>query len=145
MIILTGNLNAQSKLSALEKNRSFTGAIATKASYNAIFQLDTNDPKIIKKTIRNINNVLKDPRFTGKLHIELIAFSGGTDAYLKTNEHENEMKALVEKGVILAQCDNTLKELNIKRDQLYDFIGIVRTGAGELIIRQAQGWAVIKP
>jgi intracellular sulfur oxidation DsrE/DsrF family protein len=28
---------------------------------------------------------------------------------------------------------------------LYDFIAIVPSGNGELIIRQADGWSVIKP
>ncbi|ULT27487.1 hypothetical protein KUH03_12560 [Sphingobacterium sp. E70] len=51
--------------------------------YKAIYQLDSNDPKTIEKAIRNINNVLKDPRLKGHLQIELVAFSGGTEAYLK--------------------------------------------------------------
>lgn len=130
---------------ALEKNRAFTGAKATLKHYNAIYQLDNNDPKIIQKAIRNINNALNDPRLIGKIQIELIAFGGGTDAYLKGSPYENNLKNLVEKGVIVAQCNNTLKERKISRDQLYDFIGIVPSGNGELIIRQAEGWSVIKP
>ncbi len=51
----------------------------------------------------------------------------------------------MEKGVIVAQCNNTLKERKIGRDQLYGFIAVVPTGNGELIIRQAEGWSVIKP
>jgi len=47
--------------------------------------------------------------------------------------------------VVVAQCNNTLKQRKITRDQLYDFIGIVPSGNGELIIRQAEGWSVIKP
>lgn len=137
--------NAQTKEHSIEKNKNFKGAVSSKKSYKAIFQLDTNDPKIISKTIRNINNVLTDPRLSGKLTIELIAFSGGTDAYLKESAFENELKALVEKGVIVAQCNNTLKERNISTAELYNFIAFVPSGIGEIIIRQGEGWAVIKP
>ena len=113
--------------------------------YQVIYQLDNGDSKIIEKAIRNINNTLNDPRLMGKVKIELVAFSAGTDAFLKGGKYEEELKALVEKGVIVSQCNNTLRERKISRDQIYDFIAVVPSGAGELVIRQVEGWAVIKP
>lgn len=144
--LLMGTLAAQTGgAEALQQNAAFTGAKATQGEYHAIYQLDSNDPKVIEKTIRNITNVLKDPRLAGKLKVELIAFSGGTDAYLKTGKYENELKALVEQGVIVAQCHNTLIERKIRRDQIFDFIAVVPSANGELILRQAEGWAIVKP
>lgn len=145
IVLLTTSVNAQTNDKALDKNRSFTGATASKKSYHAIYQLDNNDPKIIEKAIRNMNNALNDPRLAGKIEIELIAFGGGTEAYMKGSKYEEDLKSLVQKGVIVSQCNNTLKERKINRDQLYDFIAIVPSGNGELIIRQAEGWSVIKP
>ena len=144
-IVTTTTAQAQTDTAKLEKNRAYTGAKATKKYYHAIYQLDNNDPKIIDKTIRNINNALNDPRLIGKIQVELIAFGGGTDAYMLGSKYEKDLKALVEKGVIVSQCNNTLKERKINRDQLYDFIAVVPSGNGELIIRQAEGWSVIKP
>lgn len=144
-IFLVITVQAQTTEKALTENRSFTGAKATKKNYNAIYQLDSNDPKIITKAIRNINNALTDPRLAGKLHIELIAFSGGTEAMLKGSKYEEDLKALVQKGVIVAQCNNSLHERNLTRDQLYDFVAVVPSGNGELIIREAEGWTIIKP
>jgi intracellular sulfur oxidation DsrE/DsrF family protein len=143
--LIAGLADAQTTDNALMRNRAFTGAKATLKSYHAIYQLDKNDPKVIEKAIRNIYNALTDPRLSGKVQIELVAFSGGTDAYLKGGKYEEELKALVEKGVIVAQCNNTLKERKISRDQLYDFIAVVPSGNGELIIRQAEGWSIVKP
>lgn len=138
-------LNAQNMDSRLTKNKMFSGAESVKDSYHAIFQLDSNDPKKIAKAIRNMNNALDDPRLEGKLTIELIAFSGGTDAYLKGSQFEKDLQNLVKKGVIIAQCHNTLVERQIKPESLFDPIAIVPSGTGELILRQAQGWAIIKP
>jgi hypothetical protein len=60
--LLIGTITmAQSKDPLLEKNYSFSGASATKKSYHAIYQLDSNEPKVIEKALRNINNVLQDP------------------------------------------------------------------------------------
>lgn len=144
-VLLTTAVSAQVTDEALAKNKAFTGAIATRKSYHVIYQLDNNDPKIIEKGLRNINNALNDPRLSGKIQIELVAFGGGTDAYLKGSKYESDLKDLIGKGVILSQCNNTLKERKIDRSQIFDFIAIVPSGNGELIIRQAEGWSVIKP
>ncbi|NSL90834.1 DsrE family protein [Chitinophaga solisilvae] len=145
MLLLMSAGYAQVHDSLLLKNRAYTGAVAKRHHYYAIYQLDKNDPKVIQKAIRNINNALNDPRLKGKLSVELIAFSAGTDALLKGSEYENDLKNLVGRGVIVAQCSNTLQERKISKDQLYDFIALVPSGNGELIIRQAEGWAIVKP
>jgi len=130
----------------LEINKEYKGASATKKKYKAIYQLDSNDPKTIEKAIRNINNVLKDPRLKGKIEIELITFSGGTEAYLKKNsQYEQPLKDLVAKGVIVAQCLNSLEERKLNKEALFDFVGYVPSGNGELIIRANEGWIIVKP
>ncbi|ANH81913.1 hypothetical protein A8C56_13875 [Niabella ginsenosidivorans] len=143
--VLTITATAQQLTPAQQENKRFTGAVAKQKVYHAIYQMDNNDPKIIEKVLRNLNNALNDPRLKGKLKAELIAFSGGTDAYLKGSKYEEALKNLVERGVIVAQCANTLHERKIDKEQLYDFIAIVPSGNGELILRQAEGWSVIKP
>lgn len=145
VVLLSYNSNAQTTNDLLQKNREYTGAKATQKKYHAIYQLDENDPKVIGKTIRNINNALNDPRLKGKVQIELVAFADGTDAYLIGSKYEEDLQSLVEKGVIVAQCNNTLQERKISRDKIYNFIAVVPSGNGELIIRQAQGWSVIRP
>ncbi|RAJ75635.1 hypothetical protein CLV59_109249 [Chitinophaga dinghuensis] len=140
--LTTGVSQAQDKLS---QNKSFHGAVATAKSYKAIYQLDTNAPERIEKAIRNINNLLDDPRLKGKIQVELIAFSKGADAYLKTSGFEEKLIALINRGVIVAECENTLRERKIDKDQLYDFIAYVPSANGELVIRAAAGWSIVKP
>ncbi|WP_018630088.1 DsrE family protein [Niabella aurantiaca] len=144
-LILNGAISAQQLTKQEEKNRSFTGAMAKQEQYRVIYQMDNGDPKSIEKVLRNLNNALNDPRLKGKLQAELVAFSGGTDAYIKGSKYGNALKQLVAKGVIVVQCANTLKERKIERESIYDFIGLVPSGNGELILRQAEGWSVIKP
>ena len=144
-VLLSTAVTAQTNEKAFENNKAFTGAKATQKMYHAIYQLDNNDPKIIEKAFRNINNALADPRLAGKIEIELVTFAGGTETVVKGSKYEEDLKALVQKGVIVAQCNNSLRERKLTPDQLYDFIAIVPSGNGELIIRQAEGWSVIKP
>jgi len=146
LLLLTISLSSCKIKSKLPENRvNFTGAKAELAGYNAIYQLDSNDPKIINKAIRNINNTLEDPRLKGKITIELVAFSGGTDAMLKGSSYETQLKDLYNKGVILAQCHNSLVEKGLNENNIYDFVAVVPSGNGELVIRGSQGWVIIKP
>lgn len=113
--------------------------------YGAIFQLDSGGNHAIKKTLNNIENLIKDPRVKGHIHVELIANSGGFDVYVKNNGFEKKLKQLQKDGVILAQCSNTLREKHVDRKDLYSFITIVPSGVGEITLREAEGWAYIHP
>lgn len=145
VIIFIGCTAGAQAQSRLETNKNYTGASAKKSKYRVIYQMDQGSPDLIKKAIRNINNLLEDPRLKGKLQIELVAFSGGTEAYRKGSEYEDGIKKLIDKGVLVVQCLNTLKERKIEKSELFDFIGYVPTGNGELVIRAAEGWIIVKP
>lgn len=126
-------------------NADFYGAAASLKSYKALYILNQSDDKKIKAVIRNINNALEDPRLKGKLEVELVVFGDGVEVFKKSNIYDTSLLKLQDKGVILAQCLNTLKERKINKDELWSFISYVPTGNGEIIIRQYQGWATIHP
>jgi uncharacterized protein len=123
----------------------FKGAKATLNSYHALYILNSSDEKKITGTLRNIKNALEDPRLKGKLEIELIVFGEGVKVYEKTGPFEQTLKDLQAKGVILAQCENTIKERQIDKSTLFPFISFVPSANGEIIIRQYQGWAIVHP
>lgn len=130
---------------AQQLTRPFTGAKATLKSYKALYVLNDGDEKKITGTLRNIKNALEDPRLKGKLEIELIVFGEGVNVYKKTGPFEQTLKELQAKGVILAQCENTIKERHIDKSTLFPFISYVPSANGEIIIRQYQGWAIVHP
>lgn len=116
------------KSTAAQTNAVFTGAKLTLKSYNALYILNSNDNKKIKATLRNLDNALEDPRLKGKLHVELIAFGDGVSVFMKSNPYEETLKNLQAKGVILAQCNNTVRERKIDKNDLFDFISYVPSG-----------------
>src|SRR5277367_2589572 len=88
---------------------AFTGATAKSDHYDALYVINSGDEKKIKGTLRNMANALEDPRLKGKLHIELICFGDGVAVYMKSGIFEQQLKTLRDKGVILAQCSNTVR------------------------------------
>ena len=124
---------------------SFHGAVADAKSYKAVYYINDSSAHKIKGTLRNIKNALEDPRLKGKLDVELVVFGDGVEVFKKVNHYDTLLLALQKEGVLLAECLNTIKERHINKNELWDFISFVPTGNGEVIIRQAQGWAVMHP
>lgn len=123
----------------------FSGAKAILRNYKVLYVLNSGDEKKITGTLRNLKNALDDPRLKGKLDAELIAFGDGVAVYQKNGIFEKTLLELQKRGVLLAQCENTLKERSIDKTSLFDFISYVPSGNGEIIIRQYEGWAVVHP
>ena len=149
MVLLAGlhadDAFSQSREELMIKNKQYTGVETEKDHYKVVYQLDTDNPDVVKKAFRNINNLLKDPRLTDKLEVELLTFSGGTEVMRKDHAYEEQLMGLIEKGVRVVQCLNSLDERGYTKDQLFDFIGYTPSGNGELVILGSQGWTIIKP
>ena len=116
-----------------------------KTKYKAIYQLNSDDDKVIRNTLRNIKNALEDPRLQNKVTIELVAHGGGVTAYKKDHPYEALLQELQAKGVLLVECENTMRERNIAKEELFPFIRYTPSGNGELIIKQAEGWSYVHP
>jgi uncharacterized protein len=128
-----------------QNHTDFQGAEATFTNYKALYILNQSDDKKIRAVLRNISNVLADPRLKGKLQVELIAFGDGVEIYKKANRYDTLLTDLQSKGVLLAQCGNTLRERKIDKEELWPFVSYVPSGNGEIVIRHYQGWATIHP
>lgn len=125
---------------------SFHGAEATKSRYRAVYQLNTADTSVISHALANIQNALNDPRLKGKLDMELVVYGGANILYRKDKpQYEQQLQNLKKQGVILAMCENTMRIRKIKREELFPFVSYVPTANGELIIRQTDGWAIVRP
>lgn len=124
---------------------SFENLISKKVKYKVVFQLNSGDEKVIESTLKNIANSMADSKLKNQITIELVVHGNGVVLFMKDHPYEKQVLELKEKGVILAQCLNTLKNKNISKEQLFPFIYYVESGVAEIIYRQYQGWAYIHP
>lgn len=145
LLIMLLCLTSISIFAQQKTNAVFEPAKAYKKHYDALYVLNEADDKKIRGILRNINNVLSDPRLKSKLHIEVIAFSDGVEMYKKANDYQELLIALKDKGVVFAQCEKTMEERKIKKNELFDFVNYVPSGNGEIILRQYEGWAIVHP
>lgn len=111
-----------------------------------IFHIDENQKWNL--LINNVKNLLSS--YEGELSnstIEILANSEAVKGYVDGNPYTDSivMEALSQKGIKLVACNNALLGMKIQKDQIYHFVAIVPAGVRELVDRQAEGYAYIKP
>jgi uncharacterized protein len=111
----------------------------------AIFHIDNlSNWNLLLKNVSNLLNVID----TKNSKIEVLANSEAVKIYNSSNDLNKEVifiRDLNNKGVKFVACNNSLNSLNLKKEDLIDFVNIVPVGVLELIIKQQEGYAYIKP
>lgn len=113
--------------------------------YKVIFH--ANEEEKINQIYNNIMNLMDDLEENNKdLKIEIVANGQGVGPFRKDDkEYGEKVRDLLNMDVKIAICSNTLKKLDFKEDEFLKEIIFVRSGIGELVKKQAQGWIYIKP
>lgn len=114
-------------------------------TYPVIFHLDEENESKINETFNNLRNLLTD---LGEENVEaeLLANGMGVKAMLKTQEsYAIRIRHLARQGVRFAACANSMKHLGILPEDLVSEVEIVPAGVSELVKKQLEGWAYIRP
>lgn len=100
-----------------------------------------------KLTLGNVSNLLS-ARSDRDILIEVVANAEAVSAYVNTtenSEHLDKIDVLIQKGVQFVACNNALNAFKIEPASLFPKVEIVNAGVEELVIRQHEGYAYIKP
>ncbi|WP_040210548.1 DsrE family protein [Clostridium polynesiense] len=111
-------------------------------NYKVIFHVSDNSN--LSHGLINIKNLMRDLGENGEIELLL---NGDAVTLMLSNEDKlyDKVIELKEKGVTFAVCGNSMKNMDISKEELRDFAYIVPSGVGELVKKQAQGWGYIKP
>lgn len=112
-------------------------------SDGVVFHLDEDGSDKHEAFVRNVANLLD--YLEEDATIELVAHGPGIGICLADSPQAEAVRALVERGVLVAACENTLRARSIGLDQLAVGVTTVPAGIGELVRRQRQGWAYVRP
>ncbi len=113
--------------------------------YQVVFHLDEPAKGRAEQVLGNIENLLNDLG-DENVEVELLANGGGVQALTRNpGTYAEQIQQLAERGVRFVACNNSLNHLNIKAEDLLEGVEIVPAGVTELVKRQAEGWAYIRP
>lgn len=107
---------------------------------NAVFHASTEKPGVL----RNVGNLLDDETLELEA-VALVAHGGGLDLVVKTGDHAEQVGELLERGVDVAACANTMRNNGLDETDLVDGVRGVSSGVGELTRLQHRGFAYLRP
>lgn len=114
------------------------------AQAKVIFQVSDNDPAKWNLTLNNVKNVQADLG-EDKVTAEIVAYGPGIGMLKIDSPVATRVAEALGKNVKIVACENTMKGMKLTRDDMQSKIGYVPAGVVELIQKQGEGYAYIKP
>ena len=117
---------------------------ATQARERVVIQVSDNDPKKWHLALNNAKNVQSDLG-ADRSEVEIVAYGPGIGMLKADAEVANRVEDAVAAGVKVVACENTMRAQKIARDDMHGKIQYVGAGVVEIMRRQQQGWAYLRP
>jgi intracellular sulfur oxidation DsrE/DsrF family protein len=109
-----------------------------------VFQVSDGDPKKWNLALNNIRNV-QEALGKDKVEVELVVYGPGIDMLKAESVAGNRVNDAVADGAKVVACENTMEAQKLTKEDMLKSIGYVQAGVIELIKRQQQGYAYIRP
>jgi len=123
------------------------GAVAqtpAPVKHHVVFQLTEPEGQPWETLIVHVTNMRAAFEKDGGSQVEVVFFGPGLNMLRKTNtKYEERLKKLADSGVTLAACQNAMRFMNIKTEDLFPFATEVDSGVAEIARKQETGWAYI--
>lgn len=113
---------------------------------NVIFHIDEFQKwNLLLNNVKNL--LLSYGDSLSSISVEVLANSEAVKGYIYSSNLIDKclLKVLAQKGVTFAACNNALLGMNISKQQIFPFVKVVPVGVRELIDKQQEGYAYIKP
>jgi uncharacterized protein len=109
-----------------------------------VFQVSDGDPQKWNLALNNANN-LKDDLGSDNVALEIVAYGPGIGMLKSDSPVGRRIAEALKDGVKIVACENTMKAQMLVPADMLPAIGYVRAGVVELMKRQQDGYAYIRP
>ncbi len=110
--------------------------------YRAVFQVSDADPAFHEQVLRNVRNTAAD--LGQDAEVAVVTHGPGLQLAIGATGWTDQVAELVESGVEVMACRNTMQRLGIEPEQLLPGVEMVSAGIGEIVRRQQDGWAYVR-
>jgi len=109
-----------------------------------VIQISENDPATWNLALNNAKNIQKD---VGKdnVDLEIVAFGPGVSMLKADSEVSNRVDEAIDAGVQVLACQNTMRNQKLSKEDMNAKVGYVPSGVVEIMQRQKQGYAYLRP
>jgi len=116
----------------------------TPAKQRVVFQVSDGDAAKWGLALNNASNVQQELG-ADKVEVEIVAYGPGIGMLKAESTTANRIADAVRNGVRVVACENTMKAQKLSKSDMNPSIGFVPAGVVEIMTRQAEGWAYIRP
>jgi intracellular sulfur oxidation DsrE/DsrF family protein len=109
-----------------------------------VIQVSDADPKTWNQALNVVRNVQQDYG-KDKVDVEVVVFGNGIGLLQFDSPLANRIEDTLAAGAKVTMCENTMRGRKVTRNHMLPRIGYVKAGVIEIIEKQQQGWAVIRP
>ena len=109
-----------------------------------VMQVSQNDKARWDLALNNAEN-LQEALGEKNIDIEIVAYGPGIKMLTMDSTVGNRIEDALKRSVKFSACQVTMRKLKLTKADMLDNIGYVPGGVVELMRRQQEGWAYIKP
>jgi intracellular sulfur oxidation DsrE/DsrF family protein len=111
---------------------------------DVVIQVSDGDPKTWNQALNVIGNIQAEYG-KDKVDIEVVVFGNGVGLLQFDSPLANRIDDTLARGAKVLMCENTMAGRKLTKADMHPKIGYVKAGVVEIIERQKQGWAVVRP
>ena len=122
----------------------FVAAQEAPTRTRVVVQVSDADPVRWNLALNNVRN-LQDDLGAANVTVEIVAYGPGI-AMLKFDAPTNSrVTEAIKNGVAVQACENTMRNQKLVRADMHPNVTYVPAGVVQIIQRQQQGWAYLRP
>lgn len=120
-------------------------ADATQQKRRVVMQVNEDKSEIWAHALTLAENMQINAGGKEKIDIEIVAMSPGIRMVGYDSSAADRVSRAIENGISVRACGNTMKAVRWGEDKLVPGVKVVPFGALEIIDKQHEGWAYLKP
>jgi len=112
--------------------------------HKLVMQVSDADPAKWNLALNNARNVQQEVG-AANVDLEIVVYGPGIGMLKQDSVVAGRLKEATESGVKIVACQNTMRSQKLVPADMSPVVGYVPAGVSELMFKQAEGWAYIRP
>ncbi len=131
-------------IAASAQDTGATGQKDHQKRHKLVLQVSDSDPAKWNLALNNAKNV-QDDVGAANVDIEIVAYGPGIGMLKLESPSAARVSEAVKANIKVIACENTMRNLKLTRDDMQSAISYVPAGVTEIMTKQSEGWAYVRP
>jgi intracellular sulfur oxidation DsrE/DsrF family protein len=112
--------------------------------HKLVIQISDNDPAKWNLALNNAKNV-QDDVGAANVAIEIVAYGPGISMLKLESPAASRVADAMKANIKVIACENTMRGQKLTRDDMLPALNYVPAGVTEIMTKQSEGWAYLRP